>query len=205
VGPVYVSVGGTCCTAGVLVNPAASSSLRKAANNASSIGAKLRGLVGPFTETVRSSVSSSALMMRPGRAMIRAIGERGPGALGVVVLLVVEVITGATLAASGVTSAVACVTSGAALADGLFTDESGDESGLVIPALPMCAVLVGTAARLVPAGRAEDESRCAAFEFSCGAREPLVVEGAPAAGLAVALVLVVSAFGVLVVVHDLLR
>src|SRR5262249_43403244 len=111
---------------------------------------------------------------------------------------------------SGVSAAVAWVTAGAAAldgaapADGLFTGESGDESGLAIPALPMWAVLVGTATRVVPAGRAEAESRCAAFEFSCGARESLVVEGAAAAAPAVALVLVVSAFGVLVVVHDLL-
>ena len=52
-------------------------------------------------------------MMRPGSATIRAIGERGPGALGVAALLVVDGITAATLAASGVSSAVAWVTVGA--------------------------------------------------------------------------------------------
>ncbi|HTH84741.1 hypothetical protein [Mycobacterium sp.] len=153
-----------------------------------------------------SSVSSTVLMMRPGSATIRAIGERGPGALGVAALLVVDGITAATLAASGVSSAVAWVTVGGVLADGLFTSESRDEPSLVIPALPMWAELVGPAARVVPAGRAEDESRCAALEFSCAAREPLVVERASPAGSAVvaALVLVVSEFGVFVAVDDLL-
>ena len=43
-----------------------------------------------------SSAWSTVLMMRPGRAEILAIGDNGPGALGGVVLTVVEVVTAAT-------------------------------------------------------------------------------------------------------------
>lgn len=66
----------------------------------------MSGLLGPPEETVRSSAWSTVLMMRPGRAMILAIGDSGPGALGVVVLTVVEVVTAATLAVSVVAFAV---------------------------------------------------------------------------------------------------
>jgi hypothetical protein len=108
--------------------------------------------------TVNGFNPPGVLIMRPGRATIRAIGERGPRAFGAVVLLVVEVVTGATLAVSGVSAAVAWVTVGAAalvsdcavsgllaaadaaLAEGLFPGESGDEFGLVVPALPIWAV-----------------------------------------------------------------
>ena len=79
VGPVYVSVDHTGCTAGVLSKPSTCSTRRKTANTNWSIGLKSIGLLGPLMEAVRSNACSSVLMIRPGNAAIFAIGESGPG------------------------------------------------------------------------------------------------------------------------------
>ena len=162
---------------GVPFNAKTSSSRRKVANSASSIGAKLIGLLGPLAETVRSKAWSTALTMRPGTVANSLIGDSGPGGLGVVRLSAVEGAGGPAAPAAVSTPLMTlvrdrtievgdanllCSTDGT-LAGGLLAAE--EEPARAIPATVEWVVR-GRNGPDAPADPVRAESCCDAGEFS---------------------------------------